>query len=83
MTPLDIRVAAAQQANAIREYSRFLNGVRMPYSNYNKSVMNYWKSRLSRNGRRIVNAAKNIGLHSNKFRTNTPEYYSHLINLAR
>lgn len=45
--------------------------------------MNYWKARLAREGNRIVQAAKNHGLHSNKFQVNTPEYFSLLVNMAR
>lgn len=80
---IDLATAAAQQANAIREYRRFMNTVRPNPSAFNKSSMNYWKSRLAREGNRIVQAAKNQGLHSNKFRVNTPEYFSLLVNMAR
>ena len=78
----NLAIAAAMQANAIRQARRDVNNMAYNPTLLN-SVVKFWQPKLQKNGANIVNRAKALGLHSNKFRPNTPEYYSMIVNLAR
>jgi len=75
--------AAAMQANAIRQAAREVGNAIASRDPRLNAIVRFWKPKLMRNAERIVNQAKKLNVHSNKFRTNTPEYYSLLINLSR
>lgn len=79
----NLEIAAALQADAIRQAVREVNNAVASRDPRLNSIVRFWRSKLQRNSARIVNRAKTMGLHSNKFKTNTPEYYTLLGNLIR
>lgn len=79
----NLEIAAALQADAIRQARREVNNALLSRDPRLNAIVRFWKSKIERNATRIVNRAKGLGLHSNKFKPNTPEYYSLLGNLVR
>lgn len=78
---INLAFAAAKHADEIRQARRDIeNSLYNP--NRLESVVNFWKIKLSKNSENLVRRAKNLNVHANRFRTDTPEYYSLLRNLA-
>ena len=77
----NLAVAAAKHANDIRQAQSNVNNSMHNPSRMN-SVVAFWKAKLSRNSANLVKRARNLGVHSNKYPVDTPEYYSLLVNLA-
>lgn len=78
---MNLAMAAAKHANDIRQARNDINNSMHNPSRMN-SVVAFWKAKLSRNSANLVKRARNLGVHSNKYQVDTPEYYSLLVNLA-
>lgn len=78
----NLEFAASQQAHNIREARRDVNNSLHSAARL-KSVVNYWKPRLSKAAESIVKRANNHGFKINRYKPDTPEYYNTLINLIR
>jgi 23S rRNA maturation mini-RNase III len=76
-----LAISAAKHANDIRQASRNVENSLHNRARLN-SIVAFWKTKLSRNSTNIVRRARNLGVHSNKYQVDTPEYYSLLVNLA-
>lgn len=78
---VNLAFAASKQASEIHEAQRDVeNSLYNP--NRLKSVVNFWRRKLANQATNLVRRAKNLNVHSNKFRPDTPEYYTLLKNLA-